>query len=84
MLKRDPDEARSADWPRRLQAIRGHTTHELLEELRPLLKDVQKESRRRGGATNTPSGQRSPYGRGAGADRLATLPASAAASPRVK
>lgn len=33
MLTRDPAEAVSPEWPRRLQAIRGHVTRELLKEL---------------------------------------------------
>jgi len=33
MLTRDPEEARSPEWPRRLQAIRGHVTRDLLKEL---------------------------------------------------
>jgi transcriptional regulator with XRE-family HTH domain len=40
MLRADPAAARDPGWPRRLQAIRGHVTRELLDELRPLLKDI--------------------------------------------
>jgi transcriptional regulator with XRE-family HTH domain len=39
------------DWPRRLQAVRGHTTRELLDELRPLLEGAttkKKTARERG------------------------------------
>lgn len=39
-LRMDPDAARDPEWPRRLQAIRGHITRALLDELRPLVKDV--------------------------------------------
>jgi transcriptional regulator with XRE-family HTH domain len=33
MLKLDPSEAERPEWPRRLQAIKGHITRELLKEL---------------------------------------------------
>jgi hypothetical protein len=42
-LRMDPDAARDPEWPRRLQAIRGHVTRELLGELRPLVKEVAKK-----------------------------------------
>jgi transcriptional regulator with XRE-family HTH domain len=45
-LRTKPAEARTPGWPRRLQAIRGHTTRELLEELRPRLKAVTKRKKR--------------------------------------
>jgi transcriptional regulator with XRE-family HTH domain len=47
MLTLDPAEAARPGWPRRLQAIRGHVTRELLEELRPLLKGTTKKKRSR-------------------------------------
>jgi transcriptional regulator with XRE-family HTH domain len=43
-IRMDPDVARDSQWRRRLQAIRGHVTRELLDELRALLKDVTKKS----------------------------------------
>lgn len=46
-LKLDPEAARDPAWPRRLQAIRGHITRELLEELRPMLKDLAGKKRAR-------------------------------------
>src|SRR5262249_9471208 len=48
MLKQDPDEARRPEWPRRLQAIRGHITRELLEELQTAraVKSQRKKRRR--------------------------------------
>jgi hypothetical protein len=46
MLKLEPDKATEPGWPRRLQAIRGHVTRELLGELRPLLKDTKKGRRK--------------------------------------
>ena len=45
LLRADPEEARSADWPRRVQAIRGAATRELLGELRPLLKGTTRKKR---------------------------------------
>jgi transcriptional regulator with XRE-family HTH domain len=47
LVHEDPEETRSADWPRRVQAIRGAATRELLEELRPLLKGTTKKKRSR-------------------------------------
>jgi hypothetical protein len=46
LLRHAPEEARSADWPRRVQAIRGAATRELLEELRPLLSTTRKKRSR--------------------------------------
>jgi hypothetical protein len=48
MLRLDPAEARTPGWSRRLQAIRGHVTRELLEQLRPRLKGkvVTREKRK--------------------------------------
>jgi hypothetical protein len=40
-------DARNPDWPRRLQAIRGHVTRELLGELRPMLKGAGTRKKRR-------------------------------------
>jgi len=46
-LRTQPAETRSPGWPRRLQAIRGHVTRELLEELRPRLTGTRKKRRAR-------------------------------------
>jgi len=46
-VERDPTAPADPEWPRRLQAIRGHVTRELLAQLRPLLKDVTKKKRGR-------------------------------------
>ena len=40
--------ARAVMTARRLQARRGHVTRQLLDDLRPLLKDITKKKRRRG------------------------------------
>jgi transcriptional regulator with XRE-family HTH domain len=47
MLKFDPAEARSATWPRRLQAIRGHATRELIGALKPHLAVFTKKKTKR-------------------------------------
>jgi transcriptional regulator with XRE-family HTH domain len=47
MLRADPAEEHRPGWPRRLQAIRGHVTRELLGELRPVLKGAGTRKKRR-------------------------------------
>jgi transcriptional regulator with XRE-family HTH domain len=46
-LARDPDATADPEWPRRLQAIRGHVTRELLAELRLLLKGAVTRKKKR-------------------------------------
>src|SRR5262245_19166983 len=45
----DPAEAGTPGWPRRLQAIRGHATRELLQALRPRIETSRKRTKRRRG-----------------------------------
>jgi hypothetical protein len=46
-LKLDPAAVQDPKWPRRLQAIRGHITRALVEELGPLLEGVSSSKKRR-------------------------------------